>query len=82
MLSPDDDGVYQPLEEPLHNFCRFSLHKQIVTKSQGGLAAPVVATLNCGDFNHYLERVIHHISPCVSVWCVVMVLWSVVCVVH
>ena len=47
-----------------------------------GLAAPVVSTLNCGDFNHYLERVIHHISLCVSVWCVVMVLWSVVCVLH
>ena len=69
MFSPDD-GVYQPLEEPLCNFCRVSLHKQIVTKSEGCLADPVVATLNCGDFNHYLERVIHHISLSLSV-CVV-----------
>ena len=29
-----------------------------------GELAPVMATLNCGDFNHYLERAIHHSVVC------------------
>ena len=35
-----------------------------------GELAPVVATLNCGDFNHYLERAIHHSVVCSLAACV------------